>query len=69
MMVIHTTLTSNYVIFFSREAITACNSAEFVAEALELPHFQDCVQQCKESLHVAPASSGEQVIGSMLEKD
>ncbi|KAJ6655047.1 hypothetical protein lerEdw1_006100 [Lerista edwardsae] len=43
---------------WQREAITACNSAEFVAEALELPHFQDCVRKCKESLQVAPASSG-----------
>ncbi|CAI5766249.1 phosphodiesterase ELAC 2 isoform X1 [Podarcis lilfordi] len=40
---------------WQREAVLACNPAEFVAEALELPHFQDCVQKCKESL---PASSG-----------
>ncbi|XP_062976510.1 zinc phosphodiesterase ELAC protein 2 [Elgaria multicarinata webbii] len=37
---------------WQREGITACNSAEFVAEALELPDFQDCVQKCKESLPV-----------------
>ncbi|XP_061472516.1 zinc phosphodiesterase ELAC protein 2 isoform X2 [Rhineura floridana] len=43
---------------WQREAITACNSAEFVTEALELPHFQDCVQKCKEMLPVRPASSG-----------
>ncbi|XP_032995487.1 zinc phosphodiesterase ELAC protein 2 isoform X2 [Lacerta agilis] len=40
---------------WQREAVLACNPAEFVAEALELPHFQDCVQKCKESL---PTSSG-----------
>uniref|UniRef100_A0A670JU13 Zinc phosphodiesterase ELAC protein 2 n=1 Tax=Podarcis muralis TaxID=64176 RepID=A0A670JU13_PODMU len=33
---------------WQREAVLACNPAEFVAEALELPHFQDCVQKCKE---------------------
>uniref|UniRef100_A0A670JUA9 Zinc phosphodiesterase ELAC protein 2 n=1 Tax=Podarcis muralis TaxID=64176 RepID=A0A670JUA9_PODMU len=30
---------------WQREAVLACNPAEFVAEALELPHFQDCVQK------------------------
>ncbi|XP_053150173.1 zinc phosphodiesterase ELAC protein 2 isoform X2 [Hemicordylus capensis] len=43
---------------WQREAVTACNSAEFITEALELPHFQDSVQKCKESLQVRPASSG-----------
>nr|XP_008102469.1 PREDICTED: zinc phosphodiesterase ELAC protein 2 [Anolis carolinensis] len=37
---------------WQREAVVACNSAEFVAEALELPDFQDSVQKCKESLPV-----------------
>ncbi|XP_066472376.1 zinc phosphodiesterase ELAC protein 2 [Tiliqua scincoides] len=43
---------------WQREAVTVCNSAEFVTEALELPHFQDCVQKCRESLQIAPTSSG-----------
>uniref|UniRef100_A0A670JXC9 Zinc phosphodiesterase ELAC protein 2 n=1 Tax=Podarcis muralis TaxID=64176 RepID=A0A670JXC9_PODMU len=30
---------------WQREAVLACNPAEFVAEALELPHFQDCVTE------------------------
>nr|XP_020651971.1 zinc phosphodiesterase ELAC protein 2 isoform X1 [Pogona vitticeps] len=41
---------------WQREAVTAYNSSEFVAEALELPDFQDCVQKCKESLPAKPSS-------------
>lgn len=46
-------------VYSFRDAVVACNSAEFVAEALELPNFQDCVQKCKESLQVRPDLSGE----------
>lgn len=56
MPVIHTTL---ILLHFFREAIIVCNSAEFVAEALELPHFKDCVQKCQESLQIAHTSIGE----------
>ncbi|KAF7248999.1 Zinc phosphodiesterase ELAC protein 2, partial [Varanus komodoensis] len=42
---------------WQREAVPACNSAEFVAEALELPDFQDSVQKCKESLPVQSVES------------
>uniref|UniRef100_A0ACB8EJV4 Zinc phosphodiesterase ELAC protein 2 n=2 Tax=Sphaerodactylus townsendi TaxID=933632 RepID=A0ACB8EJV4_9SAUR len=41
---------------WQREAVVASNSAEFIAEALELPDFQESVQKCKESLQVKPAS-------------
>ncbi|XP_054834443.1 zinc phosphodiesterase ELAC protein 2-like [Eublepharis macularius] len=43
---------------WQREAVTAYNSAEFIAEALELPNFQESVQKCRESLPVKLASSG-----------
>ncbi|XP_042308509.1 zinc phosphodiesterase ELAC protein 2 [Sceloporus undulatus] len=42
---------------WQREAVTACNPSEFVAEALELPDFQDSVQKCKESLPVRSTMS------------
>ncbi|XP_015280374.1 PREDICTED: zinc phosphodiesterase ELAC protein 2 isoform X1 [Gekko japonicus] len=43
---------------WQREAVTAYNSAEFIAEALELPDFQETVQKCRESLQGKLASSG-----------
>uniref|UniRef100_A0A7M4F016 Zinc phosphodiesterase ELAC protein 2 n=1 Tax=Crocodylus porosus TaxID=8502 RepID=A0A7M4F016_CROPO len=35
---------------WQRDIVTVCNSSEYVAEALELPNFQDCVKECKENL-------------------
>nr|XP_056722912.1 zinc phosphodiesterase ELAC protein 2 [Euleptes europaea] len=43
---------------WQREAAVVSNAAEFIAEALELPDFQESVQKCKESLPVQLASSG-----------
>ncbi|XP_060096729.1 zinc phosphodiesterase ELAC protein 2 [Heteronotia binoei] len=43
---------------WQRESVTAYNSAEFVAEALELPDFQENVQKCQKSLKGKLASSG-----------
>ncbi|XP_077183578.1 zinc phosphodiesterase ELAC protein 2 isoform X2 [Paroedura picta] len=43
---------------WQREAVTACNSAEFIAEAMTLPDFQESVQKCRESLQGQLASSG-----------
>ncbi|KAL8211638.1 UNVERIFIED_CONTAM: hypothetical protein K2H54_004606 [Gekko kuhli] len=43
---------------WQREAVTTYNSAEFIAEALELPDFQETVQKCRESLQGKLTSSG-----------
>ncbi|KAJ7316154.1 hypothetical protein JRQ81_002316 [Phrynocephalus forsythii] len=43
---------------WQRSAVTACSSAEFVAEALQLPDFEDCVQKCKASLPAKTNPSG-----------
>ncbi|KAM7145362.1 zinc phosphodiesterase ELAC protein 2 [Macrochelys suwanniensis] len=43
---------------WQRDVVAVCNSSEFVAEALELPGFQDRVKECKESLQAGPVRSG-----------
>ncbi|XP_007433954.1 zinc phosphodiesterase ELAC protein 2 [Python bivittatus] len=45
---------------WQKDALFSYNPAEYVAEALQLPDFQDCVQKCQESLSVKPASSENQ---------
>ncbi|EMP23706.1 Zinc phosphodiesterase ELAC protein 2 [Chelonia mydas] len=42
-----------------RDVVAVCNSSEFVAEALELPGFQDRVKECRESLQAGPVKSGK----------
>uniref|UniRef100_A0A8C3T716 Zinc phosphodiesterase ELAC protein 2 n=1 Tax=Chelydra serpentina TaxID=8475 RepID=A0A8C3T716_CHESE len=44
---------------WQRDVVAVCNSSEFVAEALELPGFQDRVKECKESLQAGPVRSGK----------
>ncbi|XP_050775203.1 zinc phosphodiesterase ELAC protein 2 isoform X2 [Gopherus flavomarginatus] len=44
---------------WQRDVVAVCNSSEFVAEALELPGFQDCVKECRESLQAGPVRSGK----------
>uniref|UniRef100_A0A7M4FYT8 Zinc phosphodiesterase ELAC protein 2 n=1 Tax=Crocodylus porosus TaxID=8502 RepID=A0A7M4FYT8_CROPO len=41
---------------WQRDIVTVCNSSEYVAEALELPNFQDCVKECKENLQAEPVT-------------
>uniref|UniRef100_A0A8C0HD13 ribonuclease Z n=1 Tax=Chelonoidis abingdonii TaxID=106734 RepID=A0A8C0HD13_CHEAB len=45
---------------WQRDVVAVCNSSEFVAEALELPGFQDRVKECRESLQAGPVRSGEE---------
>ncbi|XP_063148646.1 zinc phosphodiesterase ELAC protein 2 [Candoia aspera] len=45
---------------WQKDAVFRYNRAEYVAEALQLPDFQDSVQKCQESLSVKPASSEKQ---------
>ncbi|XP_019392057.1 PREDICTED: zinc phosphodiesterase ELAC protein 2 [Crocodylus porosus] len=45
---------------WQRDIVTVCNSSEYVAEALELPNFQDCVKECKENLQAEPVTLGEE---------
>ncbi|XP_063097873.1 zinc phosphodiesterase ELAC protein 2 isoform X2 [Cavia porcellus] len=42
---------------WQRDAILTCNPDEFIAEALELPNFQESVQEYKKSVQDAPAST------------
>ncbi|XP_074870480.1 zinc phosphodiesterase ELAC protein 2 isoform X2 [Carettochelys insculpta] len=42
-----------------RDMVAVCNSSEFVAEALELPGFEDCVKECRESLQAGLVRSGK----------
>ncbi|XP_074826641.1 zinc phosphodiesterase ELAC protein 2 isoform X2 [Natator depressus] len=44
---------------WQRDVVAVCNSSEFVAEALELPGFQDRVKECRESLQAEPVKSGK----------
>ncbi|XP_032659544.1 zinc phosphodiesterase ELAC protein 2 isoform X2 [Chelonoidis abingdonii] len=44
---------------WQRDVVAVCNSSEFVAEALELPGFQDRVKECRESLQAGPVRSGK----------
>uniref|UniRef100_A0A8D0GBP1 Zinc phosphodiesterase ELAC protein 2 n=1 Tax=Sphenodon punctatus TaxID=8508 RepID=A0A8D0GBP1_SPHPU len=43
---------------WQRDAIPVYNSAEFVAEALELPNFQSCVKECQDSLQAKLTAAG-----------
>lgn len=36
--------------------MTVCDPDEFVSEALDLPDFQTCVKECKESLSAVPGT-------------
>ncbi|KAL7989342.1 hypothetical protein Chor_012008 [Crotalus horridus] len=45
---------------WQKDALFNYNPAEYVAEALQLPDFQDSVQTCHESLSAKPASSETQ---------
>uniref|UniRef100_A0A2D4PDN1 Zinc phosphodiesterase ELAC protein 2 n=3 Tax=Micrurus surinamensis TaxID=129470 RepID=A0A2D4PDN1_MICSU len=45
---------------WQKDALFNYNPAEYVAEALQLPDFQDSVQTCHESLLVKPATSETQ---------
>uniref|UniRef100_A0A8C6XQG1 Zinc phosphodiesterase ELAC protein 2 n=1 Tax=Naja naja TaxID=35670 RepID=A0A8C6XQG1_NAJNA len=45
---------------WQKDALFNYNPAEYVAEALQLPDFQDSVQTCHESLSVKPATSETQ---------
>ncbi|XP_017520843.1 zinc phosphodiesterase ELAC protein 2 isoform X2 [Manis javanica] len=42
---------------WQRDSVTTCNSDEFIAEALELPNFQESVQEYQKTVHddLAPA--------------
>ncbi|XP_038227945.1 zinc phosphodiesterase ELAC protein 2 isoform X2 [Dermochelys coriacea] len=44
---------------WQRDVVAVCNSSEFVAEALELPGFQDRVKECRESLQAGLVKSGK----------
>ncbi|KAM6164067.1 zinc phosphodiesterase ELAC protein 2 [Rhynchocyon petersi] len=39
---------------WQRDAVLTCNPDEFIAEALELPDFQERVQECKQSVQDSP---------------
>ncbi|XP_006901872.1 PREDICTED: zinc phosphodiesterase ELAC protein 2 [Elephantulus edwardii] len=39
---------------WQRDALLTCNPDEFIAEALELPNFQEHVQECKKSVQDGP---------------
>ncbi|XP_027481469.1 zinc phosphodiesterase ELAC protein 2 isoform X2 [Zalophus californianus] len=40
---------------WQRDAVIVCNSDEFIAEALELPNFQESVQEYREAVQDGPA--------------
>ena len=42
-----------------RDALITCNSDEFIAEAMELPNFQESVQEYKKMAQNGPALAGE----------
>lgn len=42
-----------------RDALITCNPDEFIAEALELPNFQESVQEYRKTAQDGPASAGE----------
>ncbi|XP_045149398.1 zinc phosphodiesterase ELAC protein 2 isoform X1 [Echinops telfairi] len=42
---------------WQRDAVLTCNPEEFIAEALELPNFQESVQDYKKSVQDSPASA------------
>ncbi|XP_075759570.1 zinc phosphodiesterase ELAC protein 2 isoform X2 [Pelodiscus sinensis] len=44
---------------WQRDMVTVCSPTEFVAEALELPGFQDCVKECRERLQAGPDRAGK----------
>uniref|UniRef100_A0A452V7T1 Zinc phosphodiesterase ELAC protein 2 n=1 Tax=Ursus maritimus TaxID=29073 RepID=A0A452V7T1_URSMA len=44
---------------WQRDAVIVCNPDEFIAEALELPNFQESVQEYREATKDVPASAEE----------
>lgn len=42
-----------------RDALITCNPDEFIAEALELPNFQESVQEYRKTAQDGPATAGE----------
>ncbi|XP_008586761.1 PREDICTED: zinc phosphodiesterase ELAC protein 2 [Galeopterus variegatus] len=40
---------------WQRDAIVTCNPDEFIAEALELPNFQESIQECRKHVQDGPA--------------
>ncbi|XP_045149400.1 zinc phosphodiesterase ELAC protein 2 isoform X2 [Echinops telfairi] len=50
-------LDSRYQQWMERDAVLTCNPEEFIAEALELPNFQESVQDYKKSVQDSPASA------------
>lgn len=47
------------LLFSCRDAVINCNPDEFVAEALELPNFQESVQEYRKAAQDGPAPAGE----------
>uniref|UniRef100_A0A452V7R0 Zinc phosphodiesterase ELAC protein 2 n=1 Tax=Ursus maritimus TaxID=29073 RepID=A0A452V7R0_URSMA len=45
---------------WQRDAVIVCNPDEFIAEALELPNFQESVQEYREATKDVPASAAKQ---------
>lgn len=45
-----------------RDAVTVCDYDAFVSEALDLPDFQTCVKECKESLSAVPGKDQQLVL-------
>lgn len=44
---------------FCRDALITCNPEEFIAEALEMPNFQESVQEYRKTAQDGPAPVGE----------
>lgn len=42
--------------------MTVCDHDAFVSEALDLPDFQTCVKECKESLSAVPGKDQQLVL-------
>lgn len=42
-----------------RDALITCNSEEFIAEAMELPNFQESIQEYRKTAQDGPAPAGE----------
>lgn len=42
-----------------RDALITCNPDEFIAEALEIPNFQESVQKYRKTAQDGPALAGE----------
>lgn len=53
------------VIFLGRDTTLDCNTDEFIAEALELPNFQETVEEYRKNMQESPAPAGEPSLGSL----